>query len=67
MNQNQVAAKTISQGELSMNKKNDEAAKIIFIKGALKALDRVAKETEKQRKELTAFLQQLEGRKESTN
>jgi len=66
MNQNQVAAKTISQGEFSMNKKNNEAAKIIFIQGALKALDRVAKETEKQRKELTALLQQL-GQKESTN
>jgi hypothetical protein len=50
-----------------MNKKNDEAAKIIFIQGALKALDRVAKETEKQRKELTALLQQLEGQRESTN
>ncbi len=59
--------KTISQGELSMNKKNDEAAKIIFIKGALKALDRVAKDADKQRRELTALLQQLEAQKESTN
>jgi hypothetical protein len=45
----------------------ETTAKIIFIKGALKALNRVAKETEKQRKELTALLQQLEGQKESTN
>jgi hypothetical protein len=45
-----------------MNKttQGEVAAKIIFIKGALKALDRVTKETEKQRKELTALLQQLE-------
>jgi len=52
-----------------MNKttQGEVTAKIIFIQGALKALDRVAKETEKQRKELTAFLQQLEGQKESTN
>jgi len=50
-----------------MNKKNDEAAKIIFIKGALKALDRVAKDADKQRRELTALLQQLEAQKESTN
>lgn len=47
--------------------KQETMAKIIAIKGALKALDRVAKDTEKQRRELTALLQSLEGQKESTN
>lgn len=49
-----------------MNKEKT-TAQIIFIQGALKALDRVAKETEKQRRELTVLLQSLEGKKEPTN
>ncbi len=35
----------------------------IFIKGALKALERVARETEKQRRELEALLLALESNK----
>lgn len=49
-----------------MNKK-ETTAKIIFIKGALKALERVTSETEKQRRELQALLLTLEGQKDATN
>jgi len=42
---------------------NQKAAQFIFIKGALKALERVARETEKQRRELEALLLALESNK----
>jgi len=48
-----------------MNQK-ETAVKTIFIKGALAALDRVAKEADKQRRELTFLLQSLGEQKETT-
>ena len=44
--------------------KKEIIAKIIFIRGALKGLDCVAKNIEKQRLEQQALLKSLRGRKE---
>ncbi len=46
--------------------RKETIAKIVFTKGALKALDRVARETDKQRCELEALLRLLRGQKEAT-
>jgi hypothetical protein len=61
-----MKAGKIFQGAKQMEQKLNTAG-IIFVKGALKALNRVARETEKQKKELEALLQNYEEQDKTTN